>query len=97
MQTRTNTRIISSIAALVCLFGVVLPWWPLSLAGVLLAAVWGNGALALGLGLVLDLVYGAPTGLLHPLAAPFFILALVCVAVRAVFMKQLRPGVVDRV
>jgi hypothetical protein len=79
-------------AATVALFfvGLVLPWWPLAVCGVILSAAFGRWILALLLAFVLDSVFGAPTGFLHALAFPITFLTLLIVIVRAFSIRHLR-------
>jgi hypothetical protein len=62
--------------------GFLLPFWPLSALCVLMLALGGRWFVALLLGLVLDLAWGAPVGLLHALMFPFTLLAAVSALVR---------------
>lgn len=91
------TTTLQLFAVGVCLAGLLVSWWPLALLGVLLAACWGSVWLALLLGALLDLFYGAPTGWLHILRTPFFLLALACLVLRLLLTQQLRPDQFDRV
>ncbi len=64
------------LAFLLASGGFVIPFWPLEVLGILAAAFGGLGVFAIGLGLLLDLAYGMPTGVLHYLFFPFTLLAL---------------------
>ena len=62
--------------------GFLWPWWPLAAVGIALAALSGRAVYAVGLGLLLDIAWGAP-GLLGPyLAFPFSIGAVVLALVQ---------------
>lgn len=56
--------------------GFLLPLWPLSLAGVALAALSGRWIFGLLMALLLDVAWGAPMGLAQYLYFPFTIAAL---------------------
>lgn len=56
--------------------GLLLPWWPLSVLGVAWAALSGRWIFAVLIGLLLDIAWGAPTGLYRYLFFPFTIVAL---------------------
>lgn len=62
--------------------GFLLPFWPLSLLGIVLAAVARRWISAICIGLLLDLAWGAPVGLAHFLYFPFTILAVASVLIR---------------
>jgi hypothetical protein len=72
--------------------GLLLPFWPLSFLGMLLAALLGRWILAIILGLVLDSIYGAPIGSLHVLYFPFTLAALVAVVLRYYVSAFILPG-----
>jgi drug/metabolite transporter superfamily protein YnfA len=59
--------------------GFLLPFWPLSVLGIALAAFTGRWMLAIALGLLLDIAYGAPVGQWHLLYIPFTLTALACI------------------
>jgi len=56
--------------------GFVLPYWPLGLLGLLVAAAAGQYLAAVAVGLLLDVLYGVPVGQWHFLHVPFTLLAL---------------------
>jgi hypothetical protein len=58
--------------------GFLLPFWPLEVLGILVAGFSGLWMLAIILGLLLDLAYGAPVGRWHVVYFPFTLLALLC-------------------
>ena len=80
-----------ALCVLIILLGMLWPLWELSLAGVLLAALTGEWFAALVLGLLLDLLFGAPTGFLRVVQFPFALAALAAVAARAAVVGRLRP------
>lgn len=57
--------------------GFLLPLWPVSLAGVALAALSGRWIFGLFMALLLDVAWGAPFGLAQYLYVPFTIAAIV--------------------
>ena len=65
--------------------GFLLGMWPLSIIGIVLAVLWGRWVSAILFGIVLDVAYGVPPGLLHVLYFPITVFTLVgvllCVAV----------------
>jgi hypothetical protein len=67
--------------------GFVLPFWPLSALGVALIALWGRWLIALFIGLLLDLAWGAPLGLFHIIYFPFALLAVVAALARLLGAK----------
>lgn len=62
--------------------GFLVPFWPLSVAGVAIAALSGRWVFAIIVGLLLDIAWGAPTGTMHLLFFPFTLLALICALLR---------------
>lgn len=75
-MTKTS-RWIYATTFLLASAGLLLPWWPLSVLGVVGAAVSGRWIFAVLVGLLLDIAWGAPVGLYRYLFFPFTILALV--------------------
>ncbi len=69
--------------------GFLVPFWPLELIGIGVATFGGSGVVAVGLGLLLDLAYGAPTGILHYLYFPFTLFAVVVLLGRYVGLRFL--------
>ena len=62
--------------------GFLLPFWPLSVAGILSAAFAGRFFLAVVMGLLIDVAWGVPVGLLHYIYFPFTALAFAAVLAR---------------
>lgn len=75
-------RIVAAAFFIFAALGYLLSVWPLSLAGVVLMALWGRWFLAVIVGLLLDLAWGAPLGLAHFLYFPFTIAAVVAALAR---------------
>ncbi len=82
-------RWIFALSFLLAAAGFLLPFWPLELAGVLLAAFTGHSIFAIALGLLLDLAYGAPVGRFQFLYMPFTIAAVVSVLVQRVGLRYM--------
>ncbi len=72
--------------------GFLLPFWPLGLFGVAIAALSGHWIGAVIIGLLLDLAYGTPLGRLHALYFPFTIFALLVALVRYYVAAYVRKG-----
>ena len=62
--------------------GFLMPLWPLCVVGLLLCALSGRWLFALFLGLLLDVAWGAPTGLAQYLFLPFTLCALAAAMAR---------------
>ena len=77
-----SSRWIYAITFLLAAAGVLLPFWPLSVVGILIAALSGRWIFAVLVALLVDLAWGAPTGTLHFLYFPFTLLALAAAAAR---------------
>ncbi|HUD02519.1 MAG TPA: hypothetical protein VMR46_00660 [Candidatus Paceibacterota bacterium] len=75
--------------------GFLLPFWPLSVLGIALAAFTGRWMLAIVFGLLLDIAYGAPVGRWQVLYIPFTLTALVCVLGRAIASRYMRKKYQD--
>jgi len=85
-----NNYLIFAVCGAAVAAGFVLEMWPLSVAGVVLAALCGRWVSALFLALTLDVLYGTPSGLLHYLYFPVTLFALACVAARAAVRTRIR-------
>ena len=75
--------------------GFLLPFWPLSVLGIALAAFTGRWMLAIVLGLLLDIAYGAPVGRWQMLYIPFTLAALVCTFLRYIASRYMRKKYQD--
>lgn len=87
MQQKKRSYFFLALVFALAAGGVTASFWPLEVLGVLLAALAAHPAYAVGLGLLLDLAYGAPVGQLHALLFPFTELAL-CGLVLRYFGKK---------
>ncbi len=77
--------------------GFIISFWPVCVLGVLFAAFGGVPVGAVAFGLLLDLAYGAPSGLTHYLFFPFTLVALVAIVGRWVAMRfMLQRGAQER-
>ena len=77
-----SSRWIYAVTFLLAAGGFLIPFWPLSVLGVLLAALSGRWIFAVIVGLLLDIAWGAPTSTLRYLLFPFTVVALLGVALR---------------
>lgn len=86
-------RLIYSIAALLAVvLGFGLPFWPLSVLGLLVAATAGQYVLAIAIGIFLDVVYGSPLGYLHLVRVPFMLFSIALCAVHYYIAFYFREG-----
>ena len=77
-----NTRWLLAVCFVLAGAGFLLPLWPLSVVGILIAGLSGHSIFALCVGLLLDIAYGAPMGTLHILILPFTIVSLLSILAR---------------
>lgn len=68
-------RSILALSIFLVVLGFFIPLWQLQCVGIILAGVSGRYILALLLGLLVDIAYGAPLGLFHAVSFPFTLLA----------------------
>lgn len=78
-----------SISFMLVASGFFFEWWPVSVAGILLAALGGRPVASILLALLIDVAYGAPTAWFHFLYFPFTVLALLCILARALGARYL--------
>ena len=81
MMHKKSTAWITALSCALVAGGFLLPLWPLSVAGIILAALSGRWLCAVLLGLLLDSAYGAPIGRWHFIYFPFTLAALVGIGV----------------
>lgn len=86
-MTPSTRRWILAVFFIVAALGFLVPFWPLCLLGIALMALWGRWLPAIITGLLLDLAWGAPVGLLHFLYFPFTICAAALALARFVGAK----------
>ncbi|HVV15408.1 MAG TPA: hypothetical protein VHD55_03355 [Candidatus Paceibacterota bacterium] len=79
MRNRKQSYFFFAFAFALAAGGFLASFWPLEVLGMLLAGVAGHPVYAIGLGILLDLAYGAPTGHLHMLLFPMTALAILAV------------------
>ncbi len=72
--------------------GIVFSFWPLCAAALVVAAVSGQYFAAVSIGLVMDIVYGAPVGHWHWVYAPFTLLSCVMALSHFWLIGRLREG-----
>jgi hypothetical protein len=70
-----SSRYIYALTFAIAAVGFLLPFWPLCVVGVLIAALSGRYFFAIVMALLLDVGSGVPTGWLHYLFVPFTVLA----------------------
>jgi hypothetical protein len=91
------SRFFIALIIAITLGSFLLNFWWLAAAGVVLAGFVGRGIFAPGLGLLLDLGYGAPLGLASYFFFPFLALGLATIVLRyAVKRYVLRRASADR-
>ena len=79
-----SSRWIYAVTFLLAATGFLLPFWPLSVLGILLCALSGRWLFAVAVGLLFDIALGAPTGTAHLLYFPYTALALVAALARII-------------
>lgn len=85
-----------NLFTLLCAFvlvsaGFAFSFWPLVPAGIALLVLYGHTALGITAGLIFDIVWGAPMGMLAFLHFPFLLFALLCVLIRVVALRVILP------
>jgi hypothetical protein len=78
-----QSRYIYAISFAIAAVGFLLPFWPLCVVGVLIAALSGRYVFAVIMALLLDVGSGMSTGLWRYVYIPFTILAVIASLVRA--------------
>lgn len=76
------SRYIYALTFAITATGFLLPFWPLCVAGILIATLSGRYVFGIILALLIDVGAGVPTGILHYLFVPFTILAIAAALVR---------------
>lgn len=77
-----SSQLIYSLSFVIAASGFFLPFWPLCIVGVLIAALSGRWIFAIVTGLLIDLAWGAPQGVLAPLYVPFTLVAVAAALAR---------------
>ena len=85
-----------TLSVLCVLLSMVGGHWVFALIGLCIAALGGRWLLALVIGMVLDALYGSPSGMLHILQFPFLLLAFVLLVGKQLAATQLRQNFPDR-
>ncbi len=88
----TAKRIVLSVSFVLLAFGFLVPFWPLSVLGIALAAGGGFWFAGLLFGLLLDIAYGMPSGWFHFLYIPFTLFALCCAILRIIVLQHVRKA-----
>lgn len=83
------SRFIYAVSFILLAVGFVMSFWPLSIAGVLLAAFSGRIIFAVFVAFLLDVAWGAPTGLAHFLYFPVTIVAVLAMLIRVISSRFL--------
>ncbi len=90
-----TSRYIFALSFAIAAVGFLLPFWPLSVIGILIAALSGRYFFAIPMALLLDLGSGLPTGWLQYVFVPFTILAVLASLLRvyasAYFLDKTPP------
>lgn len=78
--------------------GFLVPFWPLIVISILFAAVYSNAYFAVSLGLLFDLLLGAPVGAFSVLYFPFVLFGICCILLRKFALRYfLESGDLGRV
>jgi len=80
-----SSQLIYALSFVIAASGFFLPFWPLCIAGILIAALSGRWIFAIFTGLLIDLAWGVPQGMLHYVYVPFMLVAIVAALVRYFF------------
>jgi hypothetical protein len=83
------------ISFILMALGFLLPFWPLGLLGILLAAASGRYIAAIAMGLLLDVAFGAPVGRWSFLYVPFTLFAAATSALRYYLSSYFRDDAKD--
>ena len=83
------SRWIYAVTFVITASGFLLPFWPLTLLGILLAALSGRYVFALLMGLIVDVAWGAPMGTLRYLFFPATLVALAAFVLRVWVQRYL--------
>lgn len=76
MIKKNKILLLLATSFLLAALGFLLPLWPLSALGILLAGLSGRYLFAIAMGFLFDIAYGAPAGVFHLVWFPFTFLAL---------------------
>jgi len=84
---------VSLLAVMLALLGLLLPFWGFVAIGIAVAMTRGNWGLALVLAAVADIIFGHPVGLLHFMVIPFTLVTVVALFGRHFLTKHMRDEV----
>ena len=79
------------IACALFVVGLLVPYWPLSVCGVVLYVISGHWRMGVASALLLDVVYATPTGFAQHLPLPCTLGALLLMVVRMFIFPYVRP------
>lgn len=85
-----DNRFSALLALALFILGFLIPWWPLTLLGLILLAMGGRWVPAFLCAFFLDVVYGVPPGHLHILPFPFTFLVCVMLIVQLLLVRYVR-------
>ena len=71
--------------------GILFSFWPLVPMGLALLVLYGHTAFGITAGLIFDILWGAPVGVLAFLHFPFLLFALACVLIRVFALSVILP------
>ena len=67
--------------------GLLVGFWPLCVLGIAIAVLYGHEFFGIGMALIFDLIFGAPTGVLHYVHFPLVVFSLICFIIRSVALR----------
>jgi hypothetical protein len=79
-----QSRYIYALSFIIAAAGFLLPFWPLIIMGICIAALSGRYLFAIAIAILLDIGSGTPTGIWRYLYMPFTVLAVIAALVRVV-------------
>jgi hypothetical protein len=82
---------IIAFSVLCMAFSLAFSFWPLIPLGIALLIFYGHTALGISSGLLFDVLFGAPVGLLSFLHFPFLLFAVLCVGLRIASIRFIFP------
>jgi len=80
-----SSQLIYALSFVIAASGFFLPFWPLCIVGILIAALSGRWVFAILTGLLIDLAWGAPQGVLALVYVPFTLVGVAAALLRHFF------------